>query len=220
MTEVLILAEGQTEETFLRDVLRPYLHDFGVTISVTLLKTKILANAPDFKGGASHWGQIERDLNNLLKRKKQAVVTTMLDFYGLPKDTPGISSMPTSDCYASVSHVEAEMENSIGNRLLKVYLALHEFEAFIFVNPEIVLELYPDKKSVVEKLKKIAAEHESPEHINLGKETAPSKRIRKILPSYRKVGDGVLLVNELGIDQIAENCKHFHAWVDWMKSQA
>ncbi len=218
MKQVLVLAEGQTEETFLKEVVDPYLHPFGVTLSVTLLKTKRVLNAPDFRGGIVSYAQLQRDLRLLLRDRHSFPVTTMIDFYGLPSETPGAAALPRGDCYAKVMHVERSIEADFNDRRLHVYLELHEFEAFAFVNPKLLLQLYPTEHVAVSKLSKVSADHESPEHINLGEETAPSKRIVKEIKRYRKAIDGPSLAVELGVEVLCQKCKHFAEWIDWLKS--
>jgi hypothetical protein len=219
MKQVLILAEGQTEETFLKEVLAPELLHHEVALSITLLKTKRLVNSTDFKGGATSYGQIRRDLLLLLQGKKKQQVTTMLDFYGLPQDTPGLADLPNGDCYAKVSHVERLVEADIGNPLLKVFLTLHEFEAFAFVDPMLILQFLPGEDAAIAKLSAIRANHESPEHINQGSTTAPSKRIKAILKKYKKNFHGPLITQELGVARIANECRHFQEWLHWLQRQ-
>jgi hypothetical protein len=43
----------------------------------------------------------------LLNDTGAVAVTTMLDYYGLPRDFPGRSAIPAGDCYARVAHLEA-----------------------------------------------------------------------------------------------------------------
>jgi hypothetical protein len=218
MTQVLVLAEGQTEETFLKEVVAPYLHPFGVSLAITVLKTKRVVNAPDFKGGISSYSQLQRDLRLLLANKHSFPVTTMIDFYGLPSESPGIKDMPVGDCYTKVAHVERNIEKDFNDRRLHVYLELHEFEAFAFVDPKLLLQLYPSEEAAIKKLSAVRAAHETPEHINLGAETAPSKRIVKELKRYKKAIDGPSLAVELGVDMLCRSCKHFGEWIAWLKS--
>ena len=51
MKRVLILVEGQTEETFVRDLLEPHLSRRGVFPVPILAKTKRTTSGQTFKGG-------------------------------------------------------------------------------------------------------------------------------------------------------------------------
>jgi hypothetical protein len=218
MKKILVLAEGQTEETFIKEVLAPSLLP-DISLSVTILKTKRLVDAPDSRGGhGGSYEKIRHDLLLLLQGKKDIWVTSMIDYYGLPGDTPGLKNRPAGDCYQQVNHVEREIENDINNRLLKVHLTLHEFEAYAFVDAKLLLHLFPDARRAVRDLEAIRQQYDSPEHINLGRETAPSKRILAHLPAYRKTLHGPLLTSELTIDGVAASCPHFKEWVDWLRS--
>ena len=54
---------------------------------------------------------------------------------------------------------------------------------------------------------------DNPEDINSSPETAPSKRLKTLIPDYDKVIMGNLLVLEIGIDAIMERCPSFSAWL-------
>jgi len=53
MHRVLILAEGQTEERFVKDILQPHLWPFGVDPQPKIAITKRIKGCIDFKGGVA-----------------------------------------------------------------------------------------------------------------------------------------------------------------------
>jgi hypothetical protein len=53
-----------------------------------------------------------------------------------------------------------------------------------------------------------------------GPDTAPSKRILKAHPDYRKVVDGPDAVELLGLDLLRAACPHLDAWLKQMESGA
>lgn len=53
----------------------------------------------------------------------------------------------------------------------------------------------------------------TPEDIDDGPDTAPSKRIGGVYPAYRKVIDGELAARKIGIDKMRIECPHFNAWL-------
>ncbi|MEI6046571.1 MAG: hypothetical protein WCS37_19645 [Chloroflexota bacterium] len=53
-----LLVEGQTEETFVRDVLAPYLSEKGVYPSAMRATTKPVKDGPNFKGGIVSYGKV------------------------------------------------------------------------------------------------------------------------------------------------------------------
>lgn len=86
MKRVLILVEGQTEETFIRDVMARHLTSFDVYMTPVILSTKRIKSGFKFKGGVGNFLQFKRDLQRLLGDRDAAAITTMVDYYGLPKD--------------------------------------------------------------------------------------------------------------------------------------
>ena len=89
MDRVLILVEGQTEERFIKSILQPHLSAFGVHVEPKIVTTKRVKSGPDFKGGITNFGKVENDIRLLLGDTNAALITTMLDYYGLPSDFPG-----------------------------------------------------------------------------------------------------------------------------------
>jgi len=69
-------------------------------------------------------------------------------------------------------------------------------------------------------LERIRSGFPSPEHINDSEDTAPSKRIKRILPEYSKTLNGIEIAKRIGVDRIAEECRHFKAWLDGIKALA
>jgi len=97
-----------------------------------LLKTKVVKNGPDFKGGVTTFGKIENDIKKLLSDKK-ALVTTMTDYYGLPSDTPGFTPRPDGSPMEKVTYVEQSLYSYFKSPSNFIpFLVLHEYEALLF----------------------------------------------------------------------------------------
>jgi len=212
MSKILILVEGQAEETFVREVLTPYLSKGGVYPIAKLATTKRVKSGPDFKGGIVSYGKFKNDIVRLLGDTSAAIITTMIDFYGLPADFPGRRTVPTGSCYDQVAYLEREIGNDIGHPRLLPYLALHEFEAMLFVAPEKIAQAFPGTSKGGE-LTAIRKQFSSPEEIDDDPHTAPSKRLEDIFPGYEKPLHGPLVVLEIGIEQIRRECSHFNDWL-------
>lgn len=56
------------------------------------------------------------------------------------------------------------------------------------------------------------------EEINDGKETAPSKRIKKMVFGYSKTVDGIPLSEDIGLKEIREKCLLFNDLICWMEN--
>lgn len=209
---VFVLVEGQTEERFIKDVLAPEFYALDTFFDPRLLVTKRVKHGASFKGGVTTYGKFRNDVVRLLREAKGRLVTTVVDYYGLPTDFPGMSSRPASTPRDRVAHIEkAILEDLASPRNFLPFLALHEFEAWLFASGDVL----PRTLVQVEKTPAFAAirdSFESPEQIDEGPQTAPSKRIASLFPGYRKELHGPATAKRIGIDTIRAQCPHFNAW--------
>ncbi len=206
---VLILAEGDTEEQFVKKILAPYLQSKDVFVIPKTATTRRMKGGPDFKGGVVSYGKVRGDIVRLLK-DTNAFVTTMLDFFRLPSDFPGRMTTPTGTGYQRVAYLEEALREDIANRNFQPYLSLHEFEALLFAEHTKIAQAFSGK-DVSAKLQAIRNEFGSPEEIN--DEEPPSKRILELRPRYRKPAHGISIAAEIGLDRIRAECPHFDQWV-------
>jgi hypothetical protein len=213
LTKVLVLVEGQTEETFVRDVLAKHLQAFGVYMIAVLVSTKRVKSGRKFKGGISQYGKVRHELSLLLRDRSAVAVTTMIDYYGLPRDFPGFQTLPMgSSCYQRVNHLERALAADLGDSRLLPYLSLHEFEALLFTSPPEIQSAFPDFR-VAGPLDAALRSAGSPEEINDGPDTHPSARLEKLLPTYQKPLHGPILAGRIGLEALCDRCSHFAAWV-------
>lgn len=75
MKRILILCEGQTEETFVNDILNPHLVTYQRWAVPTLAVTKRTATR-SHRGGIVSYAKIQRDIVNLLRDSDARCVTT------------------------------------------------------------------------------------------------------------------------------------------------
>lgn len=218
MKRVLVYVEGQTEETFVRDVLSPYLWQrCEILLTPTLARTKRTKSGQKFKGGIVSYRQVRRDVFNLLGDSDAVLVTTMMDYYGLPDDFPGKDALPVGTPYERVRHLEEAFKNDLGRRRFLPFLVLHEFEALVLVDPAklgMVLPQYRDKVPVL----KGNIGSPSPEEIDEGSETHPAARILHYFPGYQKRLHGPRVVQGIGLGRIRRECPHFNEWLDQLES--
>ncbi len=212
MTRALILVEGQTEERFVKDLLAPELYPFGLYFEKpVLLVTKIVKNGPNFKGGVTSYRNFRRDLQPLLGNSG-ALVTTLLDYYGLPHDFPGMGDRPPGSPLDRVRHVERAIHEDLGAPSNFIpFLALHEFEAWLFSSPD---EL-PRAVTMTDKQPELQAIRDafaSPEDIDESPLLAPSKRIKALFPTYRKTLHGPTVAKRIGVGRIRAECPHVDSW--------
>ncbi len=219
MNKVFISVEGQTEETFVNEILAPYFAPRNLYLTPVLLKTRRMPNAPDFRGGILTYNRTKKELQRLLGDSSITAVTTMYDFYGLPNNYPGLDTLPRDvSTDEIVQHLEQSFSNDIGDPRFHPYFQLHEFEAFLFVDPEKTNDLLFGDDSELQELRNICSRFSSPEEIDDGVNSAPSKRIERIYPRYQKVLEGPLVVQGVGLEKIRAVCSHFDKWLSWLES--
>ena len=218
---VYVVTEGQSETNFVNKVLVPYFVDYEkLLIPTTVLTKSDEQKGRMYKGGMRSYAKahltIKRNLS--LVKDSDTFVTTMFDFYALPTDTPGYQDMASlTDPYKKILGIEKAMFDS--EKLTKPvyipYIQLHEFEALLFSNLDILADAYFEYD--ITPLKTCLAEKQNPELINNGAETAPSKRIIKCIPDYDKVTMGVSVLEKIGVDTLCKTCKHFSEWIGKIK---
>jgi hypothetical protein len=212
MRRVLMLVEGVTEEGFILEILAPHLLNRNVAAIPKIVTTKRVTDAPHFKGGGSQFGKFENDLRLLLRDSNATLVTTMIDYYGLPADFPAPPMPATLSCYEKVKRYEEAFAAKINHDRFLPFLMLHEFEALLFTNPPMLARRFLENDQT-KSLQKIRDQYASPEEIDDSPDTAPSKRIKKLLPGYRKRQHGIIAAQDIGIEAMRAACPHFNEWL-------
>lgn len=218
MNRVLVSVEGQTEETFVRDVLRQYLWEFNIDLEPKIISTRPVKQGKNFKGGLTSFGKTRKEILRLLNDSNAVAVTTMYDLYQLPQDFPGQETCPAGDGRTKAEHLENAFQSNIGDRRFRPYLQVHEFEAVLFVDPEVTARTFIGKKDLTQELQNIRNGFLTPEDINDSPQTAPSKRILTLYPGYQKPLDGSIIALEVGLVSIRKECPHFNEWLTWLEN--
>ena len=222
MTRVLLLVEGQTEEAFSNFVLRRHLAPLGVFIEkASLLRTKELPAGKPFKGGVTTYGRMARDVRRLLA-DTDAVVTTLIDYYGLPNDFPGVDEQAeTVSARPKVVALETAFAKDIGNPRFRPFLMLHEFEAWVFAAADHA-EAHLGIHGLSNRLTDMVQEAGGAELVNNGPATHPSKRLDELLQSwhrrYGKVSDGPEILRKAGLEVLRSACPHLDGWLSWIEA--
>jgi hypothetical protein len=225
MTRVLLLVEGQTEEAFVNHVLRPHLAPLGVFVErASLLRTRELPEGKPYKGGVTTYAQMVRDARRLLK-DTDVKVTTLIDYYGLPKDFPGLTQAATvSDVMARATALEALFAADLDHPRFRPFLALHEFEAWIFA-ASVAAEQHLGITGLATELATIALTCGGAERVNDSPLSHPAVRLAEAVKRlggrrYGKMADGPDIVAKAGLATIRGGCPHFAQWLDWLESLA
>jgi hypothetical protein len=217
---VLVLVEGQTEETFFNRVIRPHLHAFQIDANCTRICTQRDEGQCQrkYRGGHAHkFGHIERDLRCLLG-SNPAIVSTMIDLYAFPKDMPGFPNPWPGTTRDRVDQLHAAFAAVIDDRRFVPGLLVHEFEGLLFADVDrLVKQISLDPKQEDEArrvLQAVRDQFDTPEDIDDGIKTAPSKRILDVLGTYAKVMHGPTIAEAIGLSQLRQACPCFHAWLE------
>ena len=209
MKNVYIYCEGQTEEAFINDVLSPYFANMEIWVRPIICTTK-RTPSKKYKGGVSDYQKIKKELQLICKQHHNEIVTTMFDYYAMPENTPMIDYV-NPNIYSRIETIEKAINEDIGLPNCHFNFSLHEFEGLLFSNPASFGVIAGE--DIVEKIQEVKDSATTPEHINNSPETAPSKRLEASIPGYAKVKNGSILSQDMGIDVIMENCKHFSDWI-------
>ncbi len=211
MKNVLILVEGQTEERFVKIILFEYFLQKHICLIPRIIETKNVKSGPNYKGGINSYKKIKNDLIKLFGDTSAAAITTMIDYYGLPSDFPVFDH--TGSCYNQVEAAENAFSADINHPKFIPYIQLHEFEGILFSAPNAISSTMDTSGNSDLLVQKIRDSVRSPEEINNGPETHPSKRLLKLFPNYNKPFHGELISSRIGIDQLLKSCPHFSTWI-------
>jgi len=215
MSRLFVIVEGQTEKTFVEGVLGPHLAHRGVGVwaECVLTGTK---RGKTYKGGLLEYAKVARQIQIRMKEdaSPDRHFTTMFDLYALPPDFPGSEeARKCADPHERVRHLEKCLAEDVGDRRFIPYIQLHEFEALLFADVSKFHIRFPGSRSEVDNLRAVVEKFPTPEHIDDGPTTAPSKRIEKEFPGYPKVTAGPIIAEAIGLDAIRSKCRHFDEWL-------
>lgn len=226
MVRLYLFAEGQTEQTFADNVLKPHLANSGVYLHKPILIATARRKRHVFRGGGHKYAPMKSDILRLLKQEHSADVffTTMIDLYAIHSDFPGLAD---AEKLRSLPQKRVEfLENAFGQDLNDArflpFIQLHEFEAYLFVSPSNFEYFYDDSAPKIANLLAIATAHQSPELIDDGISTAPSKRIIAQFPDYADAKPivGPQVAELTGLSAIRDKCAHFAEWLSRLEKLA
>lgn len=212
MRRLHVLAEGQTEEAIARNVIAPFFSGSDSYVTWSICPTSRPAGGPAFKGGISTWAKLQPVLRNLLRDSSITVLTTLIDYYGFPKDAPGMPDRPQGSPRQRVEYVEQSLSGAISDVRFLPHLALHETEAWVLADCARLGE-FMGNSGLAAGLQRLVTEAGGPEQVNDGVDTAPSKRILKAYPRYLKTVDGPRVITAAGLPAIRAACPHADGWL-------
>ena len=219
--EVVVFAEGPSDELFLKRVVAPVLHQSRI-----FLKPQTLNTSRDSAGGAINFDRLCHNVRNTLRQSGTRYLTTFFDLYALDTSIPGFTERHQfKEPQAKAQHIEAQMHAALVAKLglradrLIPYIQPYELEGLFFSNTEALSKAAPGWSAAAEPLRRVRQSFATPEHINDGYETKPSARLNALLtPKYRKTTHAPVIGQHIGLSAIAAECVHFAQWVARLQS--
>ena len=224
MTRILVHVEGETEESFVNDVLSEHLYNHGYTV----VSARMMGYAPKRaqRGGIVSWRIARQEILNRLVGDSELIISTMVDYYGMPNDWPGradatnaLSSSDKAEAMekAMLEDIRSRMDRNFNPDRFVPYVMMHEFEAMLFSDCEAFGNAV-GRSDLSAGFQAIRDGFASPEEINDSPDTAPSKRIESLLPAYQKPIAGVQAAQGIGLNAIRAECPHFREWLGRLES--
>lgn len=222
MTRLHIVCEGQTEETFVREVLIPNLCP-PLIVDYSMVET-----SPGRRGGGLSYQRVQRHLRNILRQPSAPFVTTLLDLYRLDTDFPGHHEGLGKPLEQRLNLLNTKFHGDVvdvagcrPNRFLP-YIQPYEFEALLFSDVPTLTALEVGWSGAAGKLQAIRESAETPEHINNGPTTKPAARLAQnlTLPNYSKTLHGPIAVSLIGLPRIEQECRYFAGWLASLRALA
>ena len=223
---LMVHVEGQTEERFVNMVLAPHLYSVGYT----RVSARLLGNSRQRirRGGIKLWGLVRKEILKHLSDDPTSLVTTMVDYYGLPTTWPGRDLVEgrntlTERAESVERGIWEDVASSLGGgfdrRRFIPYVVMHEFEGLLFSDPDRFARGI-GRQDLASQFHAIRAGFQTPEEINDSPDTAPPKRVVNLYKGYQKPLMGVQAVEEIGLDAIRKECPLFNKWVETLEEWA
>lgn len=219
MPRLYLFAEGPTELIFADTVLKPHLATLGVYLHPPVLIAHAKKKGVVHRGGGRSYAPMRNDILRFLaqERDEDVFFTTMIDLYAIHAEFPGLNEaeklrhMPDK----RVEALERAFGKDINDDRFVPYIQLHEYETYLFSDPTWFRYFYDHRERQIAALKAIADGYATPELIDDGQHSAPSKRIIKEFPDYAgaKPVVGPQIAELIGLETIRIKCPHFAAWL-------
>lgn len=224
MVRLYFYVEGRTEQGYVKRVLQPHLAKFGVWVMGPVLTASGRRHGYTSRGGGRRYQPMRNDLGKLLKQDAHADArfTTMFDLYALYDGFPGLDEAEKQRHIprARILTLEQAFAADVGDHRFIPHIQLHEFETILLCDPSNFALVYENSSAGITALQDAVSATNSPEFVNDGASTAPSKRIIRVFPRYigQKTTIGVDLAECVGIDKTRSLCPHFDQWLKTLES--
>jgi len=224
---VIIIGEGQTEHAALDGLLSAHLWERNL-----YPRFPVVGKTGGKKGGYKPFDLFVSQIRNFACQYPGAYISTCFDYYKLNTTWPHVADI-TNEKGGNAAAKADKIEEALTDRIYTeigpdilwkghffFYSQLHEFEALLFSNPDVLGEML-DPRTPGNNLQKAFRKINDDvggdcEMIDDGPATAPSKRIEEAA-HYKKgksdKADAGPILQEIGLPAIRQACRRFDEWV-------
>ena len=205
MIRLAVAVEGPTEKEFVGRLLSKHLMEVGVAPTPVVLGRG--------RGGNVGVDRVTHEMVRLYWSFD--VVTSLVDYYGFrDKGTRTVDELELH----LLEQVRKRISGELRREAIIPYVQRHEFESLLFADVDVFAGLPTIPPGLTDALREIRSRFPTPEDINDDSETAPSKRIGKLMPSFRKPVAGLILAEAAGLNAIRAECPRFDRWLARLES--
>ncbi len=209
MKILYFVVEGDTEEQFVKNVLEKH---FDGKCFVQPIKIRTNPNLGK-SGGFTTYRHLKTDVENLLRQKREKVITTFVDYFRIPKDIPNYDVCQKIQIIDDhIKCLEDAIKNDIGSDIFIPYIQKYEFEALLFSSNRGFEYCFESKEA--KETAKIIKSYSNPEEINDNPTTSPANRLKNIIQIYNKPLYGNTIALEVGLEVMLEKCPRFRTWIE------
>ena len=203
MIRLAISVEGQTEEEFVKNLLADHLRERGVEPVPILLSGSVTLE------------RLASEMSKLIWNFDR--VTSLVDYYGFRnKVTASVEELEKR----IFAFVDQRIRHSWNETYIFPYVQRYELEGLLFSDVDAFNQVIGISSDSAQELRSIRSQFPTPEDINDSSTTAPSKRIKALIPRYNKRVYGPLLAMEMGLPVICAECPRFRGWMTRLESLA
>jgi Domain of unknown function (DUF4276) len=215
--KIIVVVEGPTEEKFVKAVLHPHFINTGVKVEAQQWITNPTLGT---SGGGQSFDLIENHIRRLMAKYRNnadVFISTMIDLYAFPKQGNTIYDNDVAklnDGRRKALLLQTKFAERMGGRNFIPYVQLHEFEALLLSKPDVLGVFFTDMQKGITALQN-EINGMLPEEINETPDGAPSRRIIKHIPIYKrqKSTAGVVVASAIGLPHLIDTCPHFKDWI-------
>lgn len=209
MIRLAVSVEGPTEETFIDTVIATHLAGRDIWVTPVVLR-----RAKGRRGGGGNV-TVGRLVSHMIALSSYDAVTSLVDLYGFRDRGRDSAEQLQRRLFREI---DGRMHLDANPSKIFPYVQQYEFEGLLFSNAAAFAAAAGARPEEVAELERVRKAFATPEDIDDGRQSAPSKRIARALRSYDKPVHGPQVARAIGLPVIRAECPRFDRWVSWMEA--